>query len=496
MTTVCRRTMLKLLSVNLGAALSSRSLLNPAFASADNDGSSQTMSEKIADFIVRARFKDLSEEVIRKAKEQIVYHFGLAFSGWSTQEAKKMRELLQRMDQPEGGSTVIADKIRLLPADAAFANCNLMRATWRDDVVWPAGIHAGLMTLPTALAIGEAKRVSGQELLLAMVLGYEVLGKLGTAGQGWEALLPRRPTMIYGSYGPTTVAGRLLNLDRKRMANALGYAANLGMGIPEGGQTEHFYGLLSRNATFAAQLAEVGGAPYSRTTIEGSSGLFRSFFGKVPPTLPGLIDRLGVDWEILRAAQKRYPGTSQNTVATELMLDFVKQQKLTAAQVTHLDVFVSFAEESAERKKELTFRGPFDTWMDAYSSLPYALAIVLIDGQVAPRRFKDENIHDPAVGEVMQKINMSFEEGHGVARYCRLEAHTMDGRKLVADSGQFKISENFTFPFPPSVWPAWLQEDGKTLLPPEQLHRLLHMISDLENLDDVSRLMVAVRSAR
>ena len=307
MSPVNRRTFLEVVGVNAGMlGLSSKTLLaasptDPQPVRPDlSNTKTKTMTERIADFIVEANFANIPPQVIQKAKEQVVYHFGIAFSGWSTKESQEMREVLRPYGQPRG-ATVIAERLRLLPSDAAFANCTLMRSTWRDDVVWPAGIHAGLMTLPTAFAIGELKRVSGREMLAAIVLGYEVLGKLGRAANSWAAPLPRRPTIIFGSFGPVTVAGRLLGLNSKSMANALGYATNLGMGVPEGGQMEHFYGLMSRNATFAAQLAELGGAPYSKSTIEGDTGLYRSFFGELPNTLNTLISNLGSGWEILGA---------------------------------------------------------------------------------------------------------------------------------------------------------------------------------------------------
>ena len=402
-----------------------------------------------------------------------------------------MNQVLDSMTRTHG-MTVIGSRMRLLPSDAAFANCNLMRATWRDDVVWPAGIHAGLMTLPAAFAIGELKHASGQDVLLAIVLGYEVLGKLGRALDSWTVPSPRRPTMVFGAFGPITVAGHLLKLNSTKMANALGYAANLGMGVPEGGQMEHFYGLLCRNATFAAQLAELGGEPYTQNTIEGDTGLYRSFFGELPNAVEGLIAGLGSGWEILGAAQKRYPGTSQNTVATELFLQLVHEKQLTPTSVTQIDVFLSFPEQSEERKKELTFRGPFDSWTDAYSSLPYALALALVNGEVASERYREGNLNDTATAETMRKITTNFEEGHGQARYCRLEVHTVDGRKLVRDSTHSEISETFTFPFPRTVWGDWLRSDGRRVLPEQQLQCLEDLIGDLENVRDISELMACV----
>jgi 2-methylcitrate dehydratase PrpD len=359
-----------------------------------------------------------------------------------------------------------------------------MRATWRDDVIWPAGIHAGIVTLPTALALGEVRRVSGREMLLALVLGYEVLGKLGTAADGWTAKLPRRPTMIYGGYGPVVVGGRLLKLGLKNMAHALGYAANVGMGVPEGGQTEHYYGLISRGGTLAVQLAEAGGIAYSNETIEGETGLYRSFFGKVPAELPTLIGQLGSDWEILKAAQKRYPGTGQNTVAIELLLGLLKAEKLTAKQVSRVDVFQSAVDDSKERKKEVSSRGPFAKAGEAYSSLPYALALVLLEGKVAGERYENEGIvNDATVAATMQKINLAFENGHDSMRWSRIEVSTTDGRKLTREA------DNFSFPFPREAWGEWLQKDGKRLLPKGKLRRLEDMVGALEKVEDVSEML-------
>jgi 2-methylcitrate dehydratase PrpD len=487
-----RREFIKLLSVNYAAIAIGRSIL-PAFASSPTvaapaspnvkpllhvDGGTQTVTERIADFIINAKFENLPTNVILKAKEQIIYHFGVAFSGSFTDEAGVMRGVVQKMGQPRG-ATVIGANLRLFPSDAAFANCALMRATWRDDVLWPAGIHAGLMTLPAALAFGEVQHVSGRELLLAVVLGYEVLGKLGRAANPWATALPRRPTMIYGPFGVITTAGRVLKLDQLHMANALGYAANLGMGVPEGGQMDHYYGLISRNATFATQLAAAGGGPYSKTTIEGRTGLYQSFFGKVPGTLQELVGMLGSDWEIQGAAQKRFPGTSQNTVAIELFLNaLVKEQALTADQLAKLDVFVSWPEESFERKNELTFIG---------------LALAIVDGEINADRFQnDSKLNDPIVAAVMRRIHVIFEAGHGQVRYCRLEMTTTDGRHLERDSEHSKISEGFTYAFPQTAWADWLQADGKRLLPLDRLQQLEYLIGDLENLDDVSKLMALV----
>lgn len=484
-----RRKLLKIMGTSVAAlVVNGRSMMKvaegaPVGIEHEAAGPTKTISEKIAEFVVGASFEDLPPSVIEKAKALIVYHFGLAFAGLFNEEATQIREIARQIDQPGGGATVIGERFRLLPSDAAFANTTLMRATARDDVIFPSGIHPGGITLPTALAIGEVKRVSGREMVLALALGYEVLGKLGSAARGWGAPMPRSSTMIYGGFGPVTVAGRLLNLDQERMANAIAMGASLGMGVNEGGPMDHMYSYISRKATFAALIAEAGGAVFAKNTIEGELGLYRSFFGEVPAKLDDLIGGLGSDWEILGAEYKPHHGTGSNTVAIELLLALATEHKLTVDQVTKIDVFLPVARVG---RKAYAFTGPFATTQQAYRSLPYALSVALVYGKVASERYTESAIQDETVTAMARNVTLGYEEGHEVTRYCRLEVHTADGRKLVREGSYFM------FPFPPSDWGPWLQKDGKRVLSLEQLQRLEHIIGDLENLDDVSKLMATV----
>ena len=441
--------------------------------------------ERIARFITRARFEDLPAAVVEKAKAQIVYHFGLAFAGLRNYEAEQMRRVAAQLNQPAGGASVIGEKYRLFTSDAAFANCTLMRAIWRDDVVFPAGVHPGIMTLPTALAVGEKGHSSGEQLILSMVLGYEVLGKLGSAAIGWAAPMPRRDTMIFGGYGPVVVAGKLLGLSETKFANALGYAANLCMGVPEGGQVDHFYSLITRNATFAADLAATGGAPYGNATLEGEFGLYRAFWGEVPENLDALIAAMGTDWEILRAEHKRHYGTGQNTVAIELMLQLARDNTLTPDNVANIDIVLH---SDRSQRAENLFRGPFSEPGEAYSSMPFALAVVLANGQVTERSYSDAEIRSQNINAIVQKTRIRFESDHANPRYCRLEIETSDGRRLVGSS------DRFAFAFPQEDWKDWLYRDGAEVLPEAKLDSLLKQLVALDTLDDVAELMATVRS--
>lgn len=460
---------------------------------ADDVRVTRTDSERLANFVAAARYEMLPEQVVTKAKEQIVFFLARAFEGRTSGEAQQLRRVLASAARADG-VTVIGHEFRLAPAEAAFANCSLMRgAGGRDDVLWPAGIHAGVIALPTALAMSEKTHATGRELLLAFVLAYEVMGKLGRAAESWAAKFPRRPTNVFGSFGPVTAAGRLLRLDSSRLANAYGYAANLGTGIPEGGMMDHYYSLVNRNGILATELANKGGAAYSNMTIEGSAGLYRSFFGSVPRALAGLVDRLGVDWEIMGAEQKRYPGTGQHAVAIDMLLKLIASDGLTASQVSSIEVVEPDADDSDIRKREVAFAGPFIRAVQAYSSLPYALAIALHDGHMSLARYPDEDdlalINDPAIAQLMSLVTLHFESGHASSRYCRLEVKLRTGHVVRREV------ESFSFPFPREAWGPALQEFGLQILGGEQLRRLEALIADLQDLGDVANLMAVLSPA-
>jgi 2-methylcitrate dehydratase PrpD len=440
------------------------------------------LHQPIAQFVLDAKFADLPAEVVEKAKAQVAYHLGLAFSGYYNYENEIVRDVLGPLEQGTQGATVIGQHGRLAAADAAFANGVMMRAWFLDDVLFPNAIHAGTITLPAALAVGELTRCSGRELLLVMAVAYEVMGKLGREINVWEAPGPRRPTMIFGGYGPVIASGRLLGLSAGQMVNALGYAANLCMGVPDQAQMDHFYGFFSRNGVLSALLARAGGVPNSAYTLEGKLGLYASFFGSVPPGLPQVVAKLGSQWEILSAEYKRYHTTGTNTPGIELLLQLIRQHRITAPQVVRVRVALPASRRA--RSENLTV-GPFATPMAAYSSMPYALARTLLEGRVEADQYTEAQIRNPAVLETIRKFEFVYEDRP--ARYVRLELVTREGATHVAEI------DGLILPFARSDWGPWLRKDGERLVGRRAVAELEQQIRNLEQLPNIAALIANLR---
>ena len=496
-----RRTVLKLIGAPTAAALLGTGGWRTALGAPDSfriaasrpRGGPPTLTETIAALVNRARFEELPAEVVQKAKELLVFSFANGLEGVHGEQGGQIDAIAPLLSQPRtGGASVIGRRYRLSVSDASFANCSVLRADkGHDDVLFPAAVHTSPLIIPPALALAEVNKLAGRDVILAIVLGYEVVGKLGRAADGWKAAMPRRPTTIYGAYGPVTVAGRLLKLSDNQLANAYGYAANIGIGVPEGSFVDHFYSFIAGNGVLAAQLAAAGGAAYARTTLEGEHGLYHSFFGEVPQALASLVAAFGSNWEILNAEPNTFSTTGHITVAISLMQSILREQSLTSERIDHIEAVLPYANYADARLEALASQGPFTRMMDVTSSLPFAFALItlLARTNVDPRDWYDEHdtldsVNDPTVLRMAKRVSVKFEENRGNLRYARVEVITEGGQRFRKEATRLDTS------IPRGDWKNWLAR-GSSAVSQTQLDSLERLIADLENVPDASALMAA-----
>jgi 2-methylcitrate dehydratase PrpD len=435
-----------------------------------------TYSQRLARYIQSARFKDIDAAAVERTKHVIAYHVALACRGIREHEPDSQQALgvVRELNEGQGSSTLIGLPYRAPLADAAFVNCTLMRSFGLDDVIFPAGIHPGLVTVPVALTLGERLHSSGAEVLNAIVIGYEILAKFGK--WTWSAETPRRATMPFGAFGAVTVAARLLGLTEEQTSVALGYAAHTAMGVAEGdaGPITHFYSMVCRNGIMGAYLAR-DGAWASPTTLEGRFGFIETFLGDTRVDIEELIASLGRNYAIMTSHEKRYPGTALNHVPIELMRTLVHQQRLRAADVAEIRI-----ELPSERRNFAASHstGPFPQRINAVASLPFQLGMLLLDGDLVYSRYGE--LTNPTLLGIARKCRCEFLEGRSI-RYARLRVRTVDGREFVTEGERFS--------YEPEPAHVMLERDATGVLPPQQIENFLALLARLEHLEDVGELL-------
>ena len=146
--------------------------------------------------------------------------------------AKPLAEILTtQYAEDDGPCTVIATGKRARPHDAGMLNGSAGHALDYDDVNASMGGHPTAPVAPVVLALGEQLGSTGEEIIRAFIVGYEVECALGSMGGVEHYNNGFHSTGTMGTFGAAAAAANLLGLDATQTMNAFGIAATQASGI-------------------------------------------------------------------------------------------------------------------------------------------------------------------------------------------------------------------------------------------------------------------------
>src|SRR5260221_2444012 len=249
-------------------------------ASSESGDARGTIVEDIARWLSQLRYEDLPENVIARAKRVTLDTLGCALGALDAEPVRSARRVValqggnrQATVIGVGGSKVSCDQ-------AAFLNGMALRYLDYNDYIALGRPHHASINVAPALAVAEMQGLTGKDLLLGLVAGYELEVRLrdavATKGRergGWDD-----PSII-AQYASAATAGKLLRLDEVKMANALAIAgsnANTPAEVRRGAEMTPAKGsaepMAARNGGFSALLARAG-LTYPLSIFEGENGL-------------------------------------------------------------------------------------------------------------------------------------------------------------------------------------------------------------------------------
>lgn len=183
----------------------------------------KSQTKALAEYIVEAKFDDFPGEVIQKAKRCVLDSIACALGGCTSNAGKIVMDLVRHLGGgPE--STLIGNGFKVACTYAAFANSYANNALDFDDTLKDPLGHLGCTVVPTAIAVGESRNVSGKDLITSIILGYEVSSRIGSAIWPSKKRFERVWPFSYQVFGSVTSASKLLSLDTDEILNAFGIA--------------------------------------------------------------------------------------------------------------------------------------------------------------------------------------------------------------------------------------------------------------------------------
>jgi 2-methylcitrate dehydratase len=357
------------------------------------------MIEQLSAFVTRASYDDLSAEAQRHFKVRVLDSLACAVGAMGFEAMRRLQHQIEQF-----GGTPLATLIgggKTSPDRAAYYNGALTRHLgFNDAFLSREGYCQPSDCFSAILAASEYAGASGTEFLMALAVAYQVHSRL------CEVFSARGESLRYGPPGSYAVAAgvaKALKLDQEQTANAISAVA-LAIRRP----LRPVKGPFRYNTNFCAD------SPFSMSqavllaisSITTDSEAFEAR-KQMTDTLP--LDS-EIDWGIedleavRRTVTKKFNAEIHSQSALEAIMYLRERQPCHPNQIERIeldtfDVACDLLGRSAQRS-EYQVRHK----SDAYSSLPYLLAVALLDGEVGPSQLKQERIIEEDVQSLMQRV--------------------------------------------------------------------------------------------
>jgi 2-methylcitrate dehydratase PrpD len=355
-----------------------------------NAATAATAAERLADHFVHLTFDEIPRKLIDDATTLTLDYLGVALAGSQTDSGR----IAARFAADPGGraeSTLIGSGARVPAVHGAFANAIASHSVELDDVDVLALFHFSPPVVSAALAVAEREQASGREFVAAVAAGCEMMARASAATNPSLRDRGYHTTPTCGVFGATIAAARLLKLDRDATVSALGLAGAQASGLMEmygpSMQKRFNPGPSARNGVTSAIMAQMGFTG-AATIFDGERGFCRAFSDRFD--LGALVKDLGTDFPVFMEF-KPYSCARPIHNAIDCALAIRAQLKEPLASVTAITV----RRHPAWARYHLNATPR--TYHEAQVSLPYSVAVALIEGAALLPQYRDEKLSDPDV---------------------------------------------------------------------------------------------------
>ena len=355
------------------------------------------VTEALAAFLVASRWEDIPAAVRHEGVRSLLNFVGGALGGCRDEAVSLAATVLAPFFGPAQAS-IIGRSERPDALNAAFLNAVSANVLEYDDTHLATVIHPAAPVVPGLLALAEQRRISGAALVHALILGVEAECRIGLAimpthyRRGWHI------TATCGIFGAAAAAGKLLGLDARHMAWALGHAATQSAGLVEslGSMSKSIgVGNAAKNGLAAALFAEAGFTA-AEQAIEGRYGFAPVTSDSVD--LDAITDRLGESWEILGNAYKPYPCGVVLFPVIDACLELRARHMPAPQRIAQIVV------RGHPLLLERADRPAVETGREAKVSIQHSVAVALLEGAAGLAQFEDAYVADPAVRALRSKV--------------------------------------------------------------------------------------------
>ena len=383
----------------------------------------------LASYVAGLTYEQLTPGAIGALKNRLIDSIACAIGGYSSEPASIARRLAaESSGKPaarvfgSGGATSMEM--------AAFANAVMVRYLDCNDTYISKGSGHPSDMIPACLAVAEAHRASGKDTVTAVAAAYEVYtgfaDVVGLRERGWDQ-------GVFVVLGAAAGAAKLLGLGSAQIAEALSIAisSNIPTRQARAGELAMWKGCATaaaaRAGVFSALLAQKG-MTGPTAPFEGKHGIWEQVTG---PFQMGKLGGTGVPFGVERSNLKFFPAEYHSQAPLWIALELRKKVRPEDIESIAIQTYYTAWSEIGSEPEKWDPK----TRETADHSLPYLLALGLVDGAIRSDSFSAERLRDPRLRQLMPRISISenkeFTREFPAKLTSRFEVKTRDGKTLV-----------------------------------------------------------------
>lgn len=382
------------------------------------------IARRLAEYASDRTSEDIDDDAIAAAKVRLLDLLACSFAGFGTPPVEAAIDYATASpgsDAPIlGGGTASVE-------NATLANGTLVRySDWNDSYFSKEPAHPSDNFRPL-LAIAGYEEASGEELLTATVLAYEIQSRLCDAAALRAVGIDH---VTYGLVSAALAGGKLRAASTDRLEQAVNIAMSSGVSLRQirSGEVSTWKGMAfanaSRHAVFALDMAQEG--------VTGPAPIFEGRFG-----LSNLLkEDVDIDVEdfgapsnsfkITESSVKMYPAFQHAQSAIDCALELRETTDLDVADIERIEnetykIAVTITDDAKWNPQ---------TRETADHSQPYCLARALIDGEVTMQSFRESALDDPEVRSLIDAMEVreraEYTADYGEQFPHRMRIHTSE----------------------------------------------------------------------
>ena len=353
---------------------------------------------KLAEHVAAAQYENLPAKTVHAFKRAFQDHLTCALAGSAMPVSQAVLSYFSETDATRV-ATVVGTAAKLSAQNAALVNGANTHGLDFDDGHTNGSAHPSGAVFPAVLAAAEQYGSSPRDIVLAAVMGYDVMCRIAAAGHPATARRGWHNTAIAGVFGAAAAVSKLLGLEAGEIRNALGMAGSFSGGIREylddGAEVKRIHpGKAARDGLLCAEFAKRGITGPAKV-LEGRYG-YGNIHASGEMKWERLLLDLGERHEIEHAYFKPYPCCRHYHAVIDGILELRERHGFTATDVKQIGIGLYAVGFNGHDHKH------YDNLLDAQMSAPVAAALAVVDGDIAAHRFLPESLERAEVQRLVQ----------------------------------------------------------------------------------------------